>query len=478
VDNEVVTSLIDSMDRYASDHIDALAIDAAKDIPRHILTDLAEMGMFSLSIPEEWGGAGFGLGSVCEVVTALARHDRSVATTVGLHLGLGTRGLIAFANDAQKERYLPVLASGEKIAAFSATEPNAGSDLAAIATRAVRKGDRLKVDGTKVYVTNGSWADVFTIVADTFDEGGQRVGHSVVVLEGEDAGLGRGAEEGKLGLRGSSTITVNLDEMDIPGDRLVGVPGKGLEYIHHILAWGRTAMAAGCLGTADAAITKAVFQVHERKQFGRELAEFEVVQDQMSRMNAERFAMGALVHRVGACPAEELIARSTAAKVFCSDGAWGICDTSLQLHGGAGFIEEMGVALLLRDARITRIFEGANDVLTVHMGTMEFGVPLPRTALVTALSDNGLTRRADALAERIASRKTALWERYKMRVMRQQLHVHQLGQLAILREATDAAVLRAAELGTPEALASAEAWITIAERRANPLLELVPIPPK
>ncbi|MDP2311568.1 MAG: acyl-CoA dehydrogenase family protein [Pseudomonadota bacterium] len=470
----MIAAFCDSVDRFARASVDARRIDAAHRIEPAVIEGLAELGVFGVSIPEAYGGADLGLPGVCSVVTTLARHDRSVATTVGLHLGLGTRGLVAFGSDALKAAWLPDLAAGRRIAAFATTEAGAGSDLAAIRTRAlpVPASDQLEVDGEKIFVTNGGFARVYTLTAATPGLGGARKGHSLLLVAREDAGVTAGPEEDKLGLRGSSTTTLHLDAVRVPADRVIGVPGEGMTHLGHVLAWGRTVLAAGCVGSADAALGATVAYVAQRRQFGRTLDAFEVVREQVAEMAAVRFAMEALVRAASRLSGEHLLSRSVAAKVFCSEGNWEIVDTAIQLHGGVGYIEETGLALLLRDARITRIFEGANDVLRVHLGTIEAMSPPERRPL-RGISPLG--RVADAFDAGVEELRAHLRGRYGIRLAREQRLLHRLGQLAVLRDACDAAVVRAAEEETPASADLAAHWLALARARSAALL---PEPPR
>ena len=472
---DIIGMLQDSLGRYCADHVTSSRIDREHQIPRRILDDLAGMGLFGLSIPEQYGGTGLSLQAVCSVIQGLAQRDRSVATTLGLHLGLGSRGLVRYGSDALKETYLPRMASGERLAACAVTEPGAGSDLMAIATRGILRGGRLVVDGSKLFVTNGGLASVFTVAASTPGLGGAR-GHSLLLLQLDDAGLEVGPEEDKLGIRGSSTTTLHFDEMDVPLDRVIGTPGKAMDHLAHILAWGRTVMAAGCTGTARAAFEIATRHVTERTQFRRTLASFDVVRQQVADMAALAFAMESMVRRttIGADDDKALAFRSTATKMFCSDSAWEICDTGVQLLGGSGFIEETGLALLLRDCRITRIFEGANDVLAQHAGSMEAFAPLPRTPLPEEVGDTPLARRGDVVGGLLAHRREQLLEQYGIRLARQQRLLHQFGRLAVSREACDAVVLRAHAEDTPLARAHALHFLTLAEQRIAAVLGGLP----
>ena len=464
---DIVASLQETIDRLGKG-IDPQRIDQEHRVPADLLGELAELGMMGLSLPEEHGGYGLSLWATGTAVARLAMYDRSVATTVGLHLGLGTRGLVRFGTPEQHARWLPDLAAGRKLAAFAATEPEAGSDLGALRTKVVpvfEGSDRLQVDGSKIFVTNGGLATYFTILAASPGLGGARRGQSVLMLEKDDPGMVVGAEEVKLGLRGSSTTTLSIDGVQIGYDRIIGQPGQGSQQAAHILAWGRTAMAAGCCGTGRAAIDAAVKHTAQREQFGRPLKDLPVVAAQLDLAEAQLFAMEATVRWASWDPAT-LETRSLAAKVFNSEGSWELADLSVQLHGGSGFIEETGVALILRDARITRIFEGANDVLRIHMGLLQ-AMDLPRASLA---GRSMLGARADELALALQSRAHRLKERLGARLGGAHTLLHLLGSVAVLTASCDAAVLRAAHQASAIAQTRAERWVTEAHRRALPLL--------
>ncbi len=482
-ESDLLAALLSGLDRLAKDLLRPLEIDRSHQIPTAVLSALGELGFFGLSIPEEYGGAGLSLQGVCSAITALARHDRSVATTVGLQLGLGTRGLVAFGSEELKGQLLPGLAAGHQLAAFAATEAGAGSDLAALRTtgREVSPG-RLRLDGGKIYVTNGGLAHVFTVLAATPGLGGARRGHSLLAVLRTDPGVTAAGEEVKLGLRGSSTTSLHLDGAEVPLGRVIGTAGRGMDHAAHVLAWGRTAMAAGCVGAAQAALGLTAAHVTTRKQFGKPLAAQEVVRAQLADAAALAFAMQALVR--SACAVEsgseqpaELASRSTAAKVFCSESDWEICDLAVQLHGGAGFIEETGVPLLLRDARVTRIFEGANDVLlTAHgAGALAAGsAPRPALAPEAPPALRPAAAAADALAARLAGLHGELSARFGLRLLTQPRQLHRLGRLGVLREAADAALCCAAAAVTPGEYALATHFIDLAARRAAPYFAELP----
>lgn len=367
--NDVLAIVLEQTRRLGRS-LDAAAIDREARLPEDLLPRLGELGLFGLTIPATEGGLGLSLGNACQVVAELAEVDRSVATTVGLHCGLGTRGLVELGEGALRRRWLARLASGEVVAAFCATEPGAGSDLTAVATTAHVEGDALRLEGEKAYVTNGGFAGMFTVLARTPDLGGNRA-WSLLAVPRDRPGVHVGAEEHKLGIRGTSTTTVRFDGVRLPRNHVLGEPGAGMPHAHRLLEWGRTLMAAGCVGTARTALRATLAHAKGRRQFGRPLADLQVVEGHLARMASTAWAMEALVAHVGRLEGagRPIAVPSAAAKVFCSEGAFDICDRAVQLHGALGFVEDTGVALLLRDCRVTRIFEGANDVLCVRIGT-------------------------------------------------------------------------------------------------------------
>lgn len=434
--------------RWLSERCSARAIDGAHRIEPELLTELAELGAFGVNLPEEYGGADLGLTGACATVDELARVDRSVATTVGLHLGLGTRGLVAYGSPEQRARWLPDLAAGTQLSAFATTEPGAGSDLSRLGTRTVPGGRGLRVDGRKIFVTNGGLASIVTITASTPGLGGAARGQSLIVLQRDDPGVSFGAEEHKLGLRGSSTVPLYIDDAEVSHDRVLGEPGTGARQLLHVLSFGRTIMSAGCLGTARAALAAAGRHTRERVQFGRPLAAMPVVRRQLANLAARVFAMEAMVLRTAAleADAEALERFSLSTKVFCSDADWEVCDGAVQLHGGSGYIEETGVALLLRDARITRIFEGANDVLLGRIGAAELVAPRPPR--------EGSSSAAE-LSRLVSASCAALRERGSLAGLRDPVALHRVGRLAVARDAQAAAEAHADTLRSERAFALA-----------------------
>ncbi|OGQ82298.1 MAG: hypothetical protein A2289_00530 [Deltaproteobacteria bacterium RIFOXYA12_FULL_58_15] len=401
---DAVDMMAESVRTWAERHIDAAAIDENHTIEPDVYNSAAELGLFGLTIPAEYDGAGFSLSAAARVTEEVATFNCSVATAIGLHCGLGLRGLIAFGSDALKSEYLPKLASGEHIAAFAATEPDAGSHIAGVKTTGRWDGQsKLTVNGSKCYVTNGAVADVYTILAKTPGFGGAKRGYSILLLDKGMPGIEVGAEENKMGIRGSSTTTLSFDDVIVDTSHVIGEPAKGLDLMNEILAWGRTLMSAGCLGGARQALTQASAYVLERHQFNKPIGSFGLVREKIAEMRARFYAAESLVRLTTLLQSSygsDIIWESSIAKVHASEAAGFITDASLQVHGGAGFIEETGLSRFVRDLRITRIFEGANEVLRFHIAAaaLSFAAELPDVTAVApkiAPELQGLARQYD-----------------------------------------------------------------------------------
>lgn len=471
---EVVESLNATVRRFCRASIDSKAIEREHRIPRSVLDEAAQLGLFGLTIPEEYGGSGLSLQASCSVIEQLAQFDRSVATSIGLHNGLGLRGLVRHGGADLKERYLPDMASGKRIAAFAATEANAGSDLAAIRTKALPDSadpGRLVLNGEKVFITNAGFADLFTVVAYTPGLGGKKKGHSLVLVPRATEGFSVGREEDKLGLRGSSTASLVFENAPVAAGHVIGEPGRGIVLMGRVLAWGRTLMAGGCLGGAGAALDSAVRHVGTRVQFGRALCEFELVRQQVAQQRARLYLAQSLVRAAARmCDRlEEGAAWETAAaKVLSSENGWGVIDTALQLHGGAGFIEETGVAQALRDCRVSRIFEGANDLLRMSLATEAMTWPIAQIAhlaplsarLCPALRDSAAQVELDR-AELLAS-IGELRREHGMKIIERQAALARVGDMAMFLYASVAALLRTEGVARARGTAAPEIDLAVA----------------
>ncbi len=439
-ENETLRMLTDAISRFAQRHIDEETIDIEKSIPKSVIEEAARMGLFGISISEEYGGSGLSMKGCCQVISKLAYYDRSVGVTIGLHAGLGLRGLNHLGNKAQKDRYLPDLASGKSIACFSATETEAGSDIASVRTTAVEDGDELVINGSKAFVTNGGLANIATIIARTPGLGGSRRGHSLLLVPLDLPGISLDAEENKLGLKGSYTRGIHFEDVRIPKSQVLGTPSKGLDHLNHILTWGRTLMASGCVGLARLALERSMIQVTQRRQFKRMIVEFGMVREKIAHMSSSIHAMESLLRLVTQMEDElpdSISWESSVAKIFCSEHAWRAADEAVQLHGGSGFIEDTGVARLLRDSRITRIFEGTNEVLRFHMAAAAFmwkpetmrDSPLLSDLMGTVLPEE--SRDFDKLYRRLADLIEQEKKTHGLHVFKRQMAQHRVSNISI-----------------------------------------------
>jgi acyl-CoA dehydrogenase family protein 9 len=345
--------------------------DVRGEMPKSFIEELKSFGLFGLVVPEEHGGLGFGAAAYSRTLQEIAKHDASVALTVGAHSSIGMRGLLLFGTDEQKRRWLPRLATGEMIAAFCLTEPGAGSDAAAVRTTAVKDGDGWILNGDKLWITNGGIADFFTVFAKTPDlrgEGKARL--SAFVVTRDMPGVSTGPHEDKMGIRASSTTTLHLEDVKVPGDHVLGETGMGFKTAMRILNAGRTGLGGGCVGAMKRLIGLATKQAKERKQFGRPIAEFGLVQQRLGEMVVDAYAAESVVGLVAGLidqGYQDYAVEAAVSKVFATEALWRAADEALQVAGGNGYMREFPYERVLRDARINRIFEGTNDILRLFI---------------------------------------------------------------------------------------------------------------
>ena len=345
--------------------------DEKGEMPPAFVEELKAFGLFGLVVPEEYGGLGFGAAAYSRTLQEIARHDASVALTVGAHSSIGMRGLLLFGTPEQKRRWLPRLATGEMIAAFCLTEPSAGSDAAAIRTRAERRGANWLLNGDKLWITNGGIADLFTVFAKTPGGGSSGKAHiTAFVVTRDMKGVSVGPHEDKMGIRASSTTTVHFDDVAVPGDHVLGEPGMGFKAAMRILNAGRTGLGGGCVGAMKKLIGLAARQATERRQFDRPIAEFGLIQQKIGEMVVDAYAAESVVGLVAGLidqGYQDYAVEAAISKVFATECAWRAADEALQVAGGNGFMREFPYERIVRDTRINRIFEGTNDILRLFI---------------------------------------------------------------------------------------------------------------
>jgi acyl-CoA dehydrogenase family protein 9 len=364
---ETVTSSLSQM--LSSHKEDFKKWDRAGEFPPEFIDELKEFGLFSLIIPEEAGGLGFGNAAYSRTLQEISKHDASAAVTVGAHSSIGMRGLLLFGSDALKEKYFGRLASGEMIAAFCLTEPGSGSDAASITTRATKDGDDWILNGEKIWITNGGMADFFTVFALTSGPDEKRR-LSAFVITRDMGGVSHGPHEDKMGLRASATNTMTFDNVRVPGDHLLGEEGQGFKVAMNILNSGRSGLGGGAVGGMKRVIALATKQANERVQFGKKISEFGLIKKKVGEMVIDCYAAESVVSLVAGLSdsgAQDYAIEAAISKVFSTEALWNAADEGLQIAAGNGFMREFPYEQIVRDVRINRIFEGTNDILRLFI---------------------------------------------------------------------------------------------------------------
>ncbi|MBM9622494.1 acyl-CoA dehydrogenase family protein [Streptomyces zhihengii] len=349
--------------------------DRAESVDRGIVKKLGAVGFLGLTVDEEYGGSGGDHLAYCLVTEELGRGDSSVRGIVSVSLGLVAKTVAAYGTEEQKRAWLPRLTSGDAVGCFGLTEPGTGSDAGSLATRAVPDGGDYVVNGSKMFITNGTWADVVLLFARTNDTPGHR-GVSAFLVPTDTPGLTRRTIHGKLGLRGQATAELVLEDVRIPASAMLGQEGRGFSVAMSALAKGRMSVAAGCVGIAQAALDAAVGYAGEREQFGRPIARYQLVQELISDIAVDVDAARLLTWRVADLVdrGEEFATAASKAKLFASEAAVRAANNALQVFGGYGYIDEYPVGKLLRDARVMTLYEGTSQIQKLIIGRALTGV--------------------------------------------------------------------------------------------------------
>uniref|UniRef100_A0AAQ5Z7J0 Acyl-CoA dehydrogenase family, member 9 n=1 Tax=Amphiprion ocellaris TaxID=80972 RepID=A0AAQ5Z7J0_AMPOC len=360
---EEINQLVAPVERFFSEDVDSAKIDRDAKIPPETLNGLKELGLFGIMVPEEYGGLGLS-NTMYARLAEIISLDGSIAVTLAAHQAIGLKGILIAGNEAQKQKYLPKLSSGEHIAAFCLTEPGSGSDAASIQTRATlsEDGKHYLLNGSKIWISNGGMADIMTVFARTeVDVDGEKKDKiSAFIVERAFGGVTSGKPEDKLGIRGSNTCEVSFDNVPVPLENVIGEVGGGFKIAMNILNSGRFSMGSSSAG-----------MIKNRKQFNKSLSEFGMIQEKFAMMALNAFVMESMAYLTAGMMDKpglpDCSLEAAMVKVFSSEGGWICVSEALQVLGGLGYTKNYPFERYVRDCRILPIFEGTNEILRMYI---------------------------------------------------------------------------------------------------------------
>ncbi|MDO9249011.1 MAG: acyl-CoA dehydrogenase family protein [Phenylobacterium sp.] len=369
LDLETREQLIDTVRRFVSERLRPLEAKVSEEdaMPPELVSEMKELGLFGLSIPAEYGGLDLSMEDECLVAVELGRTSPAFRSTFGTNVGIGSQGLVMFGTEEQKAKYLPGIASGDIITSFALTEPEAGSDSAAVQTRAVLDGDCYVLNGSKRYITNANKADLFTVMTRTDATKAGAGGVSAFLVERNLPGLTVGKPEKKMGQQGAHICDVNFDNVRVPVANRLGREGEGFKVAMQVLDRGRLHISAVCVGVAERLLTDCVAYANERKQFGQPIAAFQLIQGMIADCKTETLVAKAMVMETARKrdAGESVTMEAAAAKYFASEMVGRVADRAVQIFGGAGYVADHGIERFYRDVRIFRIYEGTSQIQQV-----------------------------------------------------------------------------------------------------------------
>ncbi len=377
LDPEIFIMIKASVQRFVQDRLMPAENDVEEhdEVPADIVSDMKQLGLFGLSIPEEYGGIGLSMAQECEVAYELGHTALAFRSVVGTNIGIGSQGILMDGTEAQKARYLPRIASGELIVSFALTEPDAGSDAAALKTHGEKEGDDYLLSGCKRFITNASRAGAFTLMART--DGPGAGGISAFIVPVNLPGLSLGKPDKKMGQRGTKTSDVMLDNVRVPAANIIGgVPGRGFKTAMKVLDRGRLHVSALACGMADRILRESVAYAQQRRQFGQRIGDFQLVQAMLADGQAELLAGWSLVQdsarsydaKTFGQSDPDVSMRASCAKMFTTEMVGRVADRGVQIHGGAGYINEYKVERFYRDVRLLRLYEGTTQIQQLIIG--------------------------------------------------------------------------------------------------------------
>ncbi|ETK21882.1 acyl-CoA dehydrogenase family protein [Pseudomonas sp. FH1] len=366
-DAQTLHILVDAIAQFVDEALIPRENEVAEtdEIPADIVSQFQDMGLFGLTIPEAYGGLGLTMEEEVTIAFELGRTSPAFRSYFGTNNGIGSIGILLDGTDAQKEHYLPLLASGELLSSFCLTEPDSGSDAASLKTTAVRDGDHYVINGTKRFITNAPHAGIFTVMARTDPAIRGSAGISAFIIERDTPGLSLGKRDHKMGQQGAHTSDVIFDNMRVPASQLIGgVEGVGFKTAMKVLDKGRLHIAAVSVGAAERMLNDALNYAIERKQFGQPIAEFQLIQAMLADSKAEIYAARCMVLDAARKRDEgqDIGTEASCSKMFATEMCGRVADRCVQIHGGAGYISEYAIERFYRDVRLFRLYEGTTQI--------------------------------------------------------------------------------------------------------------------
>ncbi len=365
-DAETRAALIEQVRRFVTETCVPVEAQVGEEdaVPKHVIDEMKALGLFGIAVPEQYGGLDLDMETECLVAMELGKTSPAFRSVAGTNIGIGSQALVLFGTEAQKSRWLPGVASGDLIASFALTEPEAGSDAAGLKTRAVRDGDHYVLNGTKRYITNANKADLFTVMARTNPNEPGAKGVSAFIVERNTPGLSVGTPEKKMGQQGAHICDVIFENARVPAENLIAKEGEGFKVAMSVLDKGRLHISAVATGVSKRLIKEMVTYALERKQFGKPIFEHQLLQGMIADSQAETYAAECMIldaaRRRDA--GEDVTLLASSAKLFATEACGRVADRAVQVFGGAGYVADYGIERFYRDVRIFRLYEGTSQI--------------------------------------------------------------------------------------------------------------------
>eukprot|EP00297_Palpitomonas_bilix_P003037 CAMPEP_0113897732 /NCGR_PEP_ID=MMETSP0780_2-20120614/18900_1 /TAXON_ID=652834 /ORGANISM="Palpitomonas bilix" /LENGTH=612 /DNA_ID=CAMNT_0000889343 /DNA_START=33 /DNA_END=1867 /DNA_ORIENTATION=+ /assembly_acc=CAM_ASM_000599 len=508
---QTMDDFVDPVETFFQSEVDSRKNDELGHVPEKTMTGLKELGAFGLQVPTDLDGLGLNNTQYARMVEIVGKYDLGVGITLGAHQSIGFKGILLFGNEEQKAKYLPEVATGNKIAAFCLTEPTSGSDAQSIRTRAKlsEDGKHFILNGNKIWISGGGLAEVFTVFAQTEvddGKGGKKDKITAFIVERAFGGVTNGPPEKKMGIKCSNTTTLHFDDVKVPIENVLGEVGGGFKVAMNILNNGRFGMACALSGTMKQAIQIATEHATQRIQFGDKISKYGLIKEKLARMSSILYAteaMGYLVAGNMDKGLQEFQIEAAISKVFASEAATQVVDEAIQITGGMGFMSDSPLERMYRDLRIFRIFEGANEILrlfialnglqgagenlkglqkamknplaNVNLLMGEGSKRLVRMISTPSPTEGSFTQVAEPLRGSAKILEQHIGEfgdvvekvlmRHGKKVMNEQLALKYIADAAIDIYASSACVSRASASNTPEEYALAESFVESASKR-------------